>query len=106
MKGRRGVLVDHPVPIGVGSDDVVLFNSSSNKIGIALGNPTEKVAVRFHRLALEKIEHAMGASFDALLPIRPAIPRGDGIEVRDVVVVFYIDREDVFRLGANGQTSV
>jgi len=43
----------------------------------------------------------MGVCLNALFPVRPAIWRTDRVEIRDVVVVFDIDRKDMLGFRSN-----
>jgi hypothetical protein len=43
----------------------------------------------------------MGVFLNALFPVRPAIWRADRVEIRDVVVVFDIDRKDMLGFRSN-----
>jgi hypothetical protein len=51
MKGGRGVLVDPSMPVGVRSDEVPLGYGTVDQFGIFVRDPTQEVAVGFHRLA-------------------------------------------------------
>lgn len=88
-------VVQHPVPERVRGDLVARRINFQNQFGMLPGHVTQDEKRGLGMVSIEKAEDLPGALDDAARVIRPIVATDVSLEVRNVVVVFHVDRHGI-----------